>query len=246
MFDQIARQLGAAFRFGTPHLDERATVAFEGSFPKLEGRGLDRLKSLGTVRHVASRQLVSELDDPVSRVTLLLDGVVTVERLHHEDIEVPAGIAWNELTWASRGRVMGGRLHAGAAGATLIEWSGRRLHTLAMEYPVIHAHLMDAVMRSAGLHHVLQLEKARVIPPPTLRHESSKTLSEIIATSHSRPVFVVDHDDELILIGHASDAGAARSKVEALHPGNDFTYHQDARGFYASPRAHVSPSRSAA
>ena len=175
----ILQRFGILFGRDTPGLVGSAADALSGAFPSLDEHAIAHLHRLGTVRNVVKNFLVSEMDDPTLRVVLLVDGVVTIERPRLPDIEVSAGVAWNELTWASRGRVMGGRLHAGAHGATLIEWRGKRLRSLAMNHPALYGALTDAVMRSAGVHHTLQLEKARFVPPASLRRQPSMTLNEI-------------------------------------------------------------------
>ena len=179
----LARRLGSAMGQGGAPFDAETSTVFAEAFPLLDSGAQAQLFGHGATHAVASRMLVSEIDDPSPRIVLLVAGNVTVDRMHHADIEVPSGIAWNELTWASRGRVNGGRLHAGPEGARLVEWSGKRLHRLALDLPALYGALNDAVMRCAGLHHTLQLERARVVQAPILRREPALTLGEIIAAA---------------------------------------------------------------
>jgi len=148
-------------------------AALQAAFPALDARAVAHLVRVGHLRSVRRDQLISDMDDPAPRVVLLIEGMVTIERPYTEDIEVSPGVAWNELTWASRGRVRGGRLHAGADGAVLLEWKEKCLRSLAIYHQTRYAALMDAVMRSASLHHTLQLEKARGLPNSSVQQEVS-------------------------------------------------------------------------
>ena len=176
----IARFLRSIGVLGSIEVPDGAVAALRKAFPALDDAAVAHLYRRGTPVRAAAQQLVSDMDDPTPRVVLLVNGGMTVERPHLADIEVSDGIVWNELTWATMGRVNGGRLYASADGASLVEWKGKNLRSIAANHPALYGALLDALMRCAGVRHTLQLRKARFVPPASLWRGLPLTLDEIL------------------------------------------------------------------
>ena len=177
MITRFFRNIGG---LGSVEVPDDVAAALHKAFPSLDDAALAYLYRQGAPIQVAARQLVSDMDDPTPRVVLLVNGGMTVERPHLADIEVSDGIVWNELTWATMGRVNGGRLYASADGASLVEWKGKNLRSIAANHPALYGALLDALMRCVGVRHTLQLRKARFVPPASLWRGLPLTLDEIL------------------------------------------------------------------